>query len=352
MATGGGLEIHMQMAHSPEPVAVVPMPLAAVAAPVTAAAPSIPAVGLERPRRSAGTRTATGLTAVPLIAFAIVALLVAGVGTAFVRRNGPSALAIVQASASTTADAKTAHVSATVKTDSGPLANGITVDGGFDFANRRARLEIDPAKFGAPEVGKIQAIADYSYGFVIYMKFPPELAQELGGKQWVKLDFGALLRDQGVDIDIGSLLQGQSNDPTAGLRLVRGADNVVKIGPEQIRGTDTTHYRLDVNLDKAIADASTPTERDALTKLANLYTVRTFPVELWLDSEGRVRQFLESLDTATIRLPAALQTKGNPLSGHVTITYALYDFGSFVDVNLPPPDQVTDLNKLLKQQGG
>ena len=89
---------------------------------------------------------------------------------------------------------------------------------------------------------------------------------------------------------------------------MRGADNVVKVGPEQIRGTDTTHYRLDVNLDKAIADASTPTERDALTKLANLYTVRTFPVELWLDSEGRVRQFLESLDTATIRLPDALRT--------------------------------------------
>jgi hypothetical protein len=47
-----------------------------------------------------------------------------------------------------------------------------------------------------------------------------------------------------------------------------------------------------------------------------------------------------------------LRAQGNPLSGHVTITYALYDFGSFVDVNLPPPDQVTDLNKLLKQQGG
>jgi hypothetical protein len=351
MATAGGLEIHMQMAHAPEPVAGVPMPLAAAAAPVAHAAVSIPGIGLERPRRSAGTRT-TSLTAAPLIAAAIVALLVAAVGTAFVRRNGPSALAIVQASATTTADAKTARVSATVKTDSGPLANGITVDGGFDFASRRARLEIDPAKFGAPEVGKIQAIADYSSGFVIYMKFPPDVAQELGGKPWVKLDFGALMRDQGVDVDIAGLFQGQSNDPTSGLRLVRGADNVVRVGPEQIRGTDTTHYRLDVNLDKAIADASTPTERDALTKLANLYTVRTFPVELWLDGDGRVRQFQESLDTATIRLPAALQTKGNPLSGHVTITYDLYDFGSFVDVNLPPPDQVTDLNKALKQQGG
>ena len=352
MATAGGLEIHTQMDHAPEPIVTrAPLAAGAVAVPV-APAVSIPGVGLERPRRSAGTRATTGLTVAPLIAAAIVALLVAGVGTAFVRRNGPSAIAMVRASATTTTDAKTARVSATVKADSGPLANGITLDGGFDFASRRARLEMDGAKFGAPELGKIQVIADYSSGVVIYMHVPPEFAQDLGGKEWAKLDFGALLRDQGVDVDIAGLFQGQSNDPTSGLRLVRGADNVVKVGPEQIRGTDTTHYRLDVNLDKAIADASTPTERDALTKLANLYTVRTFPVELWLDSEGRVRQFLESLDTATIRLPDALRTQGNPLSGHVTITYALYDFGSFVDVNLPPPDQVTDLNKLLKQQGG
>jgi hypothetical protein len=272
--------------------------------------------------------------------------------TALVRRNGPSALAMVQASSTATEDAKTAHVSATVKADSGPLANGLTVDGGFDFASRRARLDIDGAKFGAPELGKIQAIADYSSGVVIYMHVPPDFAQDLGGKEWAKLDFGALMRDQGVDVDIAGLFEGQSNDPTSGLRLLRGADNVVKVGPEQIRGIDTTHYRLDVSLDKAIADASTPTERDALTKLANLYTVRTFPVEVWLDSDGRVRQFQESLDTATIRLPDALRTQGNPLSGHVTITYDLYDFGSFVDINVPPPDQVTDLNKLLKQQGG
>src|SRR4051812_14398707 len=100
MATHGGLEIHMEMGHDPEPVASHDARVAPVAAVAPTAAADllpevIPGVGLERPRRTARTRTGTGLSAVPLIAFAIVALLVAGVATAVTRRNGPSALAMV-----------------------------------------------------------------------------------------------------------------------------------------------------------------------------------------------------------------------------------------------------------------
>ena len=343
MATAGGFEIHMELAHAVAPVRADPD-----VEPAVAARPAdVPRV--TRPRRPKAIRPA--LSAAPVIALAIVALLLAGVGTAVVRGRGESTLAMVQAAATRTGDANTAQVSTTVKTDSGPLAKGITVDGGFDFDNRRGSLSIDPSKFGVPLVGRIDSIVDYSSGLVVYMRFPPDMTKELGGKPWVKLDVSALMRKAGVDVDTGSLFQGQSNDPTSGLGLLRGADNVVKIGSEQVRGEDTTHYRLDVSLDKAIADAPTPEAKDAMTKLANLYTVRTFPVEVWLDGNGRLRRFQESLDTA-IRLPAGLQTQGNPLQGHVTITYELFDFGSEVDTQIPPADQVTDFAALLKQAGG
>src|SRR5207248_7186265 len=88
----------------------------------------------------------------------------------------------------------------------------------------------------------------------------------------------------------GSLVQGQSNDPTQGLGMVRGAANEVVVGTEDVRGTPTTHYRVTVDLDKAIADAPS-SERESLTKLSSLYTVRTFPVDVWLDSGGRVRRY-------------------------------------------------------------
>jgi hypothetical protein len=352
MATAGGLEIHMQIAHAQEPVASVPMPVAAApaaAVPVSPAAVSIPGVGLERPRRSAGTRT-TSLTAAPLIAAAIVALLVAGVATALVRRNGPSTLAMVQAAATTTADAKTAQVSVTLKTDSGPFANGLTVGGGYDFANRRARLDIDPAQFGVTGVGKIQGIADYSNGVIVYMKFPPQISQELGGTPWVKLDVAALLRQQGIDVDLQSLISGQSNDPTQGLGMVRGAENVVKVAPEQIRGTDTTHYRLDINLQKAAAEAPTAEARAAMEKLASLHTGPSTPLDVWLDGDGRVRRIQEVLDPAAVRYPPKIQAAVAQF-GRMTISYDLYDFGSFVDVQIPPADQVTDLNQVIKQGG-
>ena len=338
MATAGGLEIHEELAHRPDSPRV--------SAPAGAAVADVDdIVPLERPRRQSKVKGR------PLIAFAIVALLVAGVASALVRSNeGPSnPLAMVRAAASTTADAGTAQVSATIKTTSGPLANGVSVDGGFDFDNHRASLEVDPSKFGVSGVGKIEAIADYSSGFVMHMKFPPALSSKLGNKPWVKLDVGSFLKQAGIDVDLGAITQGQSNDPTSGLRLLRGADSVVTTGTEAIRGTDTTHYRLVVNLDKAIAQAPA-SQRDALTKLTNLYTIHTFPVDVWLDAQGRLRRFQQTIDPSTIHLPAGLSGPANPFAaGPVTMTYELYDFGSQVDVNIPPADQVTDLNQLIRQ---
>src|SRR5581483_3119272 len=151
MATAGGLEIHMELAHKP----------ARPARPEVGAepgfAPPVPArvdvLPMERSRRQSS----------PL----------AAVASALVRRNASSPLAMVQAAATTTADAKTAHVITTIKADSGPLADGgINVDGGFDFDTRRAALEIDGSQVGAPELGKLQAIVDYDGGLVVYMKVP------------------------------------------------------------------------------------------------------------------------------------------------------------------------------------
>lgn len=353
MATAGGLDIHMELTHAPERApAVAPAAAGAVAAGGVAVAqrvhgaPRVPmTLGVERPRRQ------PTLTATPFVALAIVALLIAGVASAVVRRNADTPLAAVLASSTTTAGAKTAHVSTMIKADSGPLANGLTVEGGFDFDTKRAVLDIDGAQVGAPELGKIQTIADYDGGLTMYMKVPAALQGELGGKQWLKMDVGALMRQAGVDIDLGSLFQGQSNDPTQGLGMLRGADDVAKVGPETIRGVETTHYKVDLSLDKAIADAPTPEARDAMQKLSNLYTVRKLPVDVWLDSDGRVRQFQESLDTSVIRLPDGLRTQGNPLSGHVTVTYDLFDFGRPVDVTLPPASQTADLDQLLNSAG-
>jgi hypothetical protein len=255
---------------------------------------------------------------------------------------------MVEAAATSTATAGTAHVVATVKSASGPLAKGITVDSAFDFDSRRATMIVDGSKFGAPEIGTIQAVVDYSNGLVMYMKFPPQLSSELGGKQWVKFDVSGLLKQSGVNIDLSALTQGQSADPTSGLGLLRGADSVVAVGTEDVRGTPTTHYRLVVNLDKAIADAP-ESQRDALSKLADVYTIHTFPADVWLDSDGRVRRLQQTIDPSSVRLPPGTSAAGNPFTAPVTTTFEMYDFGHPVDAKIPPADQTTDLSQLLKQ---
>src|SRR5437868_3606797 len=154
MATAGGLEIHLQLAHMPDspPIQGEPVPAVAGVGPAvsTATAPAAVALAdvddiipLDEPRRK------SKLTAVPVIALAIVALLVAGVASALVRNNegASNPLAMMQAAAATTSNAGTAQVAATIKSTSGPLANGVSVDGGFDFNNHRASLDADPSKF-------------------------------------------------------------------------------------------------------------------------------------------------------------------------------------------------------------
>ncbi|HEV3352720.1 MAG TPA: hypothetical protein VG076_07335 [Acidimicrobiales bacterium] len=344
MATAGGLEIHAEIAHK----ASAPAAALAGAQAATAVPAHLDIVPVVRPRRTGTSNRA----AVPVIALAIVALLVAGVASALVRRTeGPSTpLAMVEAAATSTAHAGTAHVVATVKSASGPLANGLTVDSAFDFDSRRATMNVDASKFGAPEIGTIQAVVDYANGFVMYMKFPPQLSSELGGKAWVKFDVGSLLKQSGVNVDLSALTQGQSADPTSGLALLRGADSVVTVGTEAIRGTETTHYKLVVNLDKAIADAP-QSQRDALSKLAAIYTIHTFPLDVWLDREGRVRRFQQTIDPLSVHKPPGDSAGTNPITSPLTTTVEMYDFGHPVDVQIPPADQTTDLSQLLKNAG-
>ena len=90
------------------------------------------------------------------------------------------------------------------------------------------------------------------------------------------------------------------------LVVQRRAENVVKVGTDQVRGVDTTHYHLDVNLQKAVQQQPTPEARAALQQLVNSYTVSSEPADVWLDSDGRVRRLQRKLDFSTVRFPPAL----------------------------------------------
>ena len=333
MATAGGLEIHEQLSHAAPTASAGQAPAADLEPlPVASAARVADVPPIVRPRNE-GSRPA-----VPVLAVAIVVLLLSGIASAFVRGDGVrSTLALVQSAGASTSETKTARMAITLKSDAGEFAKGVTVDGAFDFENHRGLMQMDAAQFGAPEMGKIDIIFDYSSGLVMYMKFPPAFAREFGNKPWVKLDVASLSK-MGGGVDVGALMQGQSNDPMSGLALLKEADDVDNVGKESVRGVETTHYRLQVSLDEAAGDA--------VPELQKLTGGKPLPMDVWIDADDHVRRFEMTIDSS------ALGEAGAPHAGGVTIAFDLYDFGAPVDTAPPPANQVTNFEDVLKRAGG
>lgn len=217
--------------------------------------------------------------------------------------------------------------------------------GAFDYTAQRGRMSIDMSGLGLPTGARGGTAEMVMVGDVIYMKLPVDPA-ELGGRPWVKIDVAAAARQSGVDVQ-RLRQQFQNNDPTKSLNVLRGvSDDVKAVGTEEVRGTETTHYTATVDLNKA-AQQSPPDVRESLDQLRQQLGTPTFPVEAWIDSEGRLRRQRFGLDLSKLNAPGAAP---GTVSGVMTTTVELFDFGTEVDVSEPPPDQVSDLMSLLRQQ--
>ncbi|HVV37891.1 MAG TPA: hypothetical protein VHC63_14880 [Acidimicrobiales bacterium] len=261
-------------------------------------------------------------------------------------------LEAVQAAANKTQSARTAAMTVTIAGGQGALSN-TSFDGAFDFDHHLGSIEVDASKLGIPGgTGTIEAIMDVGDSFVEYMKIP-QMAQETG-KHWLKLDVGAAMKSVCPDIDFTALLKNQSGDPTSGLRILDAADKVTAAGNESVRGTNTTHYQVEVNLNK-VADNASADAKKTIQQLASFYANPVQNVDVWLDSDGRMRRFKQTVDTANLKLPPCLSSAQaaatNPFKGTLSITQEMYDFGKTVDVAVPAASDVADLQDLLRQAG-
>jgi hypothetical protein len=259
-------------------------------------------------------------------------------------------LELVRGASTETSAAKTARLHMAIETGVAG-APKVEFDGGFNFAEQRARFTLDAASMGIPgATGNIDAVMDFAGTPVQYMRIPG-LAEELDGKHWMKVDLGATVRQVCPDIDLEALLSSNSGDPTSGLQTLKGATKVTTVGEEKVRGEDTTHYRVTVDVRRA-ADNAPESAREAMRKLAAMYTVPTQDLEVWLDGDGRVRRFDQTVDNSTLVLPDCLKTAspgGAPLQGNTHVFYEMFDYGTEVNVKLPAPSDVADLQELMKQ---
>lgn len=164
----------------------------------------------------------------------------------------------------------------------------------------------------------------------LYMQLPQSLRKgPLARKPWAMVDIDAVAKAKGIDL---GALQTQS-DPSQTLDQLRAAGHVHKVGTENVRGTRTTHFSAVVDLRKAAA-AKPAAQRAAAERSAEVLIQQlgrsTFPIDVWLDGQKRVRRERFSM----------------PIQGQqLAMTIELYDFGNSHRVTAPPAGQTVDLTQ-------
>lgn len=160
-------------------------------------------------------------------------------------------------------------------------------------------------------------------GETLYIRAPFLASALPGDEPWLKQDVSEVAGSQFT----------QQTDPTQTLAYLQGvSEDVEEVGTDEIRGVETTHYRGTINLEDALEEAPED-QREQVEAMLELVDIETFPMNVWIDNEGRLRRFDMELDAAS---------KEEDLGVKLSMTMDLYDFGVEVDVEPPPANQVQD----------
>lgn len=262
----------------------------------------------------------------------VASLAVAGCGGGSTLSFDPAA------SAATTSDAGTARVAFDTAVTAAGQNLHMTGDGAVDFDKRAATMTFDVGDLlqasGLPATaGERWTIL--TNGLLVYMRAPALSRQVPGGKEWLKLDVEQLAKSRNVNL--GQLRQLTQSDPTQMLDYLKAVSGKIEeVGSEDVRGVATTHYRAKVDLDK-VADRAPANVREAfrssIQSLERSLGTHEVPIDVWVDSDNRVRRLSEHLTVA--------------LGGDVDFTVDFFDFGTPVSVTTPPSSDTTDLGPLL-----
>lgn len=248
----------------------------------------------------------------------------------------PNPAALLSSASNSTSEAGTARMfleTAVSGLGAGDLTT--TGEGVVDFEGQRGSLTLQLPSAGESSLGEMEVVYD---GTVLYYKaaslFPD------APTPWVSIDI-ARVSEAVTGTDFAQLSQGGANDPSNTLALLNGvADDVEEVGTEEIRGEETTHYRATVDVRRALEQHDAVEDREQFEAFLDQFGNETIPVEVWLDDEGRARRM--RMDQPLPETPGVSLPEDAALSQ----TIELYDFGVEAPVEIPPPDQVTDLTEL------
>jgi hypothetical protein len=284
---------------------------------------------------------------------AAVAVVATGCGSSSVAIPELTSFASVAQKSSSADSARfSMNLSMTMPGTSRPLA--FTAEGGFDTPAQRSQLTVDLSSFaelfkslgsslggttsgdlGSPADWKLEAIQD---GKTAYIHFPLLAKQLPPGKTWIMGDAKELSSaDAGQMSQFGSLAGTDPRDVFGMLKAVSGS--IESVGTEKIRGVETSHYRATIDLAKVekLVPAAQQQSLGSLGQSARQSGVSELPLDIWIDADQRVRKLSVDLDA---------KQPGTDQSVKASLVVELYDYGTTLDLKLPPADQVVDASTL------
>jgi hypothetical protein len=291
---------------------------------------------LGRARRRSTPVLVTAMAAAAALIVGVIAVAVGGSGKGAHHPTGASGPAAVLAAYSTTVGAESAQVSASFSVG----GTSVTANGVGDLRTDQADLTVQlPAPFGQIEVR--------STGQYYFVHLPSQLESVAGGKPWVRVDGGTLQALAGSQLGVPGL--GTTLDFGNVLAWLRGVSGqITTVGNERIHGTPTTHYRAQVDLSRVAATMGA----DANGSSALAQGVgRTFPMDVWIDAQGRLRQLRVALDPNTLRASQGV-TQPTQARDSAVLTVDLWNFGVTVHPVPPPANQVSDASSLIGAPAG
>jgi hypothetical protein len=219
----------------------------------------------------------------------------------------------------------------------------LSISGEADIDNEHKRVDMtmDLGMLG----GEMEILMD---GGVMYMRSP--MFQD-AGTEWVSMDPSKM--DPAAAAQFGGFGAG-TTDPSAYVGLFAGVFDVKVSGEEELKGVPTTHYVGTIDLKKVLkgfsdvvgehADAATKKQLKAAVKqFESLGIDEKIPFEIWIDAEGLPRRQRITMDFGKL-VPGA-----DEASMEMTVDFS--DFGKPVDIDIPPPSEVTDMTDAMADAG-
>lgn len=282
-----------------------------------------------------------GRTAALLAAFVVVAVAIVSAGCGGGSSSSALSLDPVAAAATKTQNAGAARIrldmaiaaqGQTVKMHATGAMDGTSTQLSFKLGSLLGLAGLPNAVKSKLSHGTMQEIALEQDGdYVVYLNIPFLSSQLPGGQPWIRLDVSKLGKSAGVDL--GKLMSGSQVQPTDLLSALEAdGAKVQKLGSATIDGASTTHYRVSIDMAKALESKglTSPLLKSAATR------VKAIDENVWIGDDGLVRR--------------VAFVYGMPRGGaQMSMTMDMYDYGAHVDIAAPPSDQVFDMTQLAQQ---